>query len=151
METDDQKLAERRKRWLVNMSEFQKIIAVVTLLAGGIYALIGWNLKISYDALERSNEAIRVAEASRPNPYTSIDATDDMKIHQEQHVREIQTSKEQMEVQIQLVNAEHLREIERLPRPPPYWVNRIDGLASKVKELEIDRVRNNRQADERTK
>lgn len=130
-----------RNRDTSTVIDNQKAIAVFTALSAGIYAMVGWNLNVSYDALTMANSALVAAKAARPYPFTSIDQEEYSKVHQEQHVRENQAVRHEVSIQLKLTNSEIMREIERIPDIAPGIASKIQEIIMKFNQLDISRSR----------
>lgn len=109
-----------------------KVLSVLAILV----ALQAWSLTVSYDALETSQEALIAAKTARPNPYTSLDASEDHKLHMELHRQQSLTYTQMLDTNIALLDAQLTRRIEGLPRPPKEVADLLRDMDVRLNKIE---------------
>lgn len=111
---------------------------IFSITIAGLYILVGWNLKVSYDAVKFAQEAMLAASQARPNPYTSIDYRRDSDIHALKHISDDEKTRQLFSIQLKLLEAMMNRKIETLPRPPKHVVNDIQSMKDRLKDIEAN-------------
>lgn len=101
-----------------------------------LIVLTVWVMNVAYRADDKADKAIRIAENSRPYPYTIHDARDYQRRHQAQHDREIGNTREWWKAELRAFKADLEKQIQGLPRPPPIVAERLDSFDTRLTKLE---------------